>query len=138
MTALSSALTFVWLGLIIGISFIEAPLKFRAPEITVLRALGIGRLVFRALNRVEIVLALTLAALWLVRDSTTAQTAVLALLLAILAGQIGMLRPRLNRRTDHLLAGGVAQRSRLHVGYIGLEMTKVWLLVTFGVLIAQV
>ena len=36
----------IWLGLIIGISFIEAPLKFTAPGIMIPLGLGIGRRVF--------------------------------------------------------------------------------------------
>lgn len=52
---------FVWLGMVVAISFLEAPLKFRAPGITLLLGLGIGRLVFRALNAAEIVLAVPLA-----------------------------------------------------------------------------
>lgn len=137
MTALSSALTFVWLGLVLGISFIETPLKFRAPGIDVPRALGIGRLVFRALNTVEIGLAVALSALLLARDHTSAQAIVLALLVAALASQIGLIRPRLNRRTDRVLAGEVIERSRLHVGYVVLEVAKAGLLIAFGVLIAQ-
>jgi MFS family permease len=39
-----------------GISFLEAPLKFRAPGVTPRLGLGIGRVVFRALNRVELAL----------------------------------------------------------------------------------
>ena len=44
------AAMFVWLGMVLAISFLEAPLKFRAPGITIALGLGIGRLVFRALN----------------------------------------------------------------------------------------
>ena len=55
------AATFVWLGVVLAISFIEAPLKFRAPGITIPLGLGIGRLVFRALNAAEAVLAIVLA-----------------------------------------------------------------------------
>ena len=47
------AVTFVWLGMVLAISFLEAPLKFRSPGITVPLGVGIGRLVFRALNAVE-------------------------------------------------------------------------------------
>src|SRR5690625_1468915 len=49
-----------WLGLIIGISFIEAPLKFTAPGITIPLGLGIGRRVFLAMNIVEVALGLVL------------------------------------------------------------------------------
>ena len=50
----------VWLGLLIGISLIEAPLKFTAPGITIPLGLGIGRRVFFAMNLVEVVLAVVL------------------------------------------------------------------------------
>ena len=42
-TAVASvAAVFTWLGLVAGISLIEAPLKFRAPGITLALGLGIG------------------------------------------------------------------------------------------------
>ena len=34
-TAVAVAVTFVWLGMVLAISFLEAPLKFRAPGITI-------------------------------------------------------------------------------------------------------
>jgi hypothetical protein len=51
----------LWLGMVVAISFLEAPLKFRAPAVTQQIGLGIGRLVFKALNIVEIVVLLILA-----------------------------------------------------------------------------
>ena len=54
---LQIAIPFIWFGLVGGISFIETPLKFRAPNITLALGLGIGRIVFSALNKVEIALA---------------------------------------------------------------------------------
>ena len=33
----------VWLGMVLAISFLEAPLKFRAPGVTLPPGLGIGR-----------------------------------------------------------------------------------------------
>jgi hypothetical protein len=51
---------FVWLGAVLAISFLETPVKFRAPSITVALGLGIGRLVFRALDRVELALGVLL------------------------------------------------------------------------------
>src|SRR3954469_24422250 len=56
--AMGVAATFVWLGMVVAISFLEAPLKFRAPGVTLAVGLGIGRLVFRALNVAELGLAL--------------------------------------------------------------------------------
>ena len=48
--AIAAALTFVWLGLVLAISFLEAPLKFRAPGVTLQIGVGIGRLVFQFHN----------------------------------------------------------------------------------------
>lgn len=33
MTATATAVTFVWLGMVLAISFLEAPLKFWAPNV---------------------------------------------------------------------------------------------------------
>lgn len=49
-TALRLLLPAFLLGAIVAISFLEAPLKFLAPGITIPLGLGIGRLVFTALN----------------------------------------------------------------------------------------
>ncbi|MEX0274848.1 MAG: hypothetical protein AB3N16_10760 [Flavobacteriaceae bacterium] len=46
----------VWLGFVLAISFMEAPLKFRSPLVDKRIGVSIGRLVFTALNRVELVL----------------------------------------------------------------------------------
>jgi hypothetical protein len=60
-TVLQVVVPFVWLGMVLAISFLETPLKFRAPGITVPLGLGIGRLVFRALNAAELALAAMLS-----------------------------------------------------------------------------
>ena len=49
------AVPFIWFGMILAISFMEAPLKFEAPGVTLALGLGIGRLIFFALNKMEIV-----------------------------------------------------------------------------------
>lgn len=132
----ATALTFVWLGMVLAISFLEAPLKFRAPGVTLRIGLGIGRLVFRALNVVETVLAvligtaLTLAS---ARGPALIGFAVAATMLTI---QLLAVRPRLSRRSDAVLAapqgGGEPARSRAHYAYVGLELVKVAALVVSG------
>ena len=52
----------MWAGLVAGISFIEALLKFTAPHITVPLGLGIGRIVSAALNEVALAAAALLSA----------------------------------------------------------------------------
>jgi hypothetical protein len=132
------AVPFVWLGAVLAISFLEAPLKFHAPGVTLPLGLAIGRLVFRALNVVEVVLAAILTAAVAVdpRRPTVAVIALLASAWAVLGGQILGLRPPLDRRTRRMLAGDRPPRSWLHLGYIVAELVKVALLVALGGLLA--
>ena len=67
-SAVAVAAIFVWLGMVVAISFIEAPLKFRAPGVTLQIGLGIGRFVFRALNGCELLLAVVFAVAFVVES----------------------------------------------------------------------
>lgn len=133
-TPVATAATWLWLGMVLAISFLEAPLKFRAPGITLPLGLGIGRLVFRALNAVETVLAVALVVCVLLGPApgeVGAAVAVLALLVQLVA-----IRPRLTRRTDAALAGGPTdRRSHAHVAYVVVEVVKVVGLVATGVVL---
>ena len=102
--ALAVAAVFVWHGMLLAISFLEAPLKFRAPGITIQLGLGIGRLVFRALNVCEVVLAA--AALVGVVLGRAPAGALIAVVVAVaaLGAQIVAVRPALQRRSDAVLA----------------------------------
>lgn len=136
--AIAVAVVFVWLGMVLAISFLEAPLKFRAPNVTLQIGLGIGRLVFRALNTVEVVLAIVVLVATIARPPSTGLAVALAIVFAALALQIGAVRPRLNRRSDQVLAGlseEGAPRSRGHYIYIGLEAVKVAALTAAGILL---
>ncbi len=137
--AIAVAVTFVWLGMVLAISFLEAPLKFRAPNVTLQIGLGIGRLVFRALNTVEVGFAVVLLAAvpTVCADDRTPVGAVVAfsVVFAVLAIQLIAVRPRLTRRSDEVLAGADVPRSLGHYVYIGLEAAKVVALSTAGILL---
>lgn len=135
--SLAIAIVFVWLGMVLAISFLETPLKFRAPGVDVPTGLGIGRLVFRALNTAEVVLALALVVV-LVTDRPNATTAVTAgVTVTILAIQVVFIRPRLTRRTNLVLAGDDVPRSHAHHAYIALEVAKVLGLLTTGIVLLR-
>jgi hypothetical protein len=126
------AAPFVWLGMVLAISFLEAPLKFRAPGITLPLGLGIGRLVFRALNLAEVVLAALLTIALVMWRPSGPGWALLAAGWLLLAVQLGVLRPRLDRRAAAVVAGRTPPPSRHHLAYIALEASKVLLLVALG------
>jgi hypothetical protein len=128
---LAVALPFVWLGLLLGISAIETPLKFKAPGITLELGLGIGRLVFRALNRVELAIAVVLTIV-VVHLARSWPLALLVITDALLVFQVAYLRPRLDGRALQIIAGEDAPPSSLHVVYIALEAAKLVLLPIIG------
>jgi hypothetical protein len=133
--AVATAVAFTWLGMVLAISFLEAPLKFRAPGVSVPLGLGIGRLVFRALNAVEVVLAAALITAAALSGAPARGVTAAAVVTVVLVVQVAGVRPRLSRRTDRILARADAPRSRGHLAYIGLEAVKVAALIVTGVLL---
>ena len=133
--AVAAAATFVWLGMVLAISFIEAPLKFRAPGVTLQLGLGIGRLVFRALNICELALAAAVVACFAAEPPAAGTGVAAGLAVVALLTQVLIARPRLTRRSDAVLAGDDAPRSRAHWAYVGLEIPKVIALLIAGVLL---
>ncbi|MEU5598029.1 hypothetical protein [Streptomyces sp. NPDC020298] len=131
--ATAAGVTFVWLGMVLAISFLEAPLKFRAPGVTVRIGLGIGRLVFRALNLVEAVLAAAVVTAVAVGGPPAPVAVLTGLAAGLSAVQIAGVRPVLNRRSDRILAGEEAGRSRAHLVYVALEVAKVVVLPALGI-----
>jgi hypothetical protein len=133
--AAGTALTFVWLGMVLAISFLEAPLKFRAPGVDLPTGLAIGRLVFRALNIAELVLAAGLVAAVLAGGAPGGIMASAGVAALVLVVQVAGVRPRLARRADRVLAGADVPRSASHHAYIVLEIVKVGALVATGALL---
>jgi hypothetical protein len=132
---IAASIVFVWLGMVLAISFLEAPLKFRAPGVTLQIGLGIGRLVFRALNAVEVGLSVLLGAIVASHPARGAQIAALCVAVAALLIQLVAVRPALTRRSEKVLAGLDVPRSRAHYAYIGMEVVKVAALVVAGMLL---
>ena len=128
----AAAATLIWLGMVLAISFLEAPLKFRAKGLELPVGLAIGRIVFRALNIAEVIWAVVIA-ICLTIAGPSGPVLVLAAVTAVpLAVQLLVVRPRLNRRSARVLAGQEAPRSRAHHAYIGLEALKLAALVALG------
>ena len=136
MEVLLIAIPFAWLGMLGAISFLEAPLKFRAPNITRELALGIGKLVFRALNRVELVLAaVMLICIIATRLSTRNIQLLFGATAAILIVQTVWLLPSLSARATAVIAGEEVPNSRLHLVFVVCETVKILLLAVVGVML---
>lgn len=115
----------VWSGMVLGISFMEAPLKFTAPGITVPLGLGIGRIVFHALNWAEVALAVLALASGLLGRVRGGPAWAFGVAAALLVYQMLLLMPVLDARAIRILAGEDVPHSHHHTLYIVAEAAKV-------------
>ena len=106
----------VWAGIVIGISFIEAPVKFHTPTLTRVVAFDVGRTVFGASQRVQAGLAVLVlgAAVW-ARVPRRAWLALGVVAITLLL-QMAWIFPVLDARAEVVIAGGVPTGSSPHSG----------------------
>lgn len=127
------AIIFIWIGFVCAISFMEAWLKFRAPNITTALGLGIGQLVFGALNKVELFLSssiIILSAFRLKNSKILNLYFVIALVILLL--QTFWILPELNERATKIIQEITVPKSQLHFVFVALEIIKVVCLFLFG------
>ena len=124
----------LWCGMVIAIAM-EAQLKFQAPGITRELGLGIGKLVFTALNRAECVIAILFAVAIYAFEGAKKARIVFGIILLILMTQTFWLIPDLIARIDLITSGQTPPDSATHFIYIALEVVKTLLLLTLSVLV---
>ena len=124
----------LWCGMVCAIA-LEAQLKFQAPGITRELGLGIGKIVFTALNRVECVIAVLLAVALFAFAGARRARIVFAAIAAILLAQTFWLIPLLIERIDSITSGQTPPASSTHLVYIAFEIAKILLLLTLSVLL---
>lgn len=135
---LTEAVVFVWLGMVLAISFMEAPLKFYIPGVSRQVALRIGRVVFLALNAYELLFAVVLSLLIYSPLTPPPVDAACGVPVVALLIQLLLVRPVLARRSHGVIAGPEAPggpRSAGHYVYVALEVIKVIGLITAGYLL---
>jgi hypothetical protein len=116
-----------WAGLVLGVSFLSARAKFRAPSITLRVALDVGRQTFRVLSRTEILLAIA-ASLASAAMPKTLIVVGLALVWSVIFVERLWLLPVLDLRAGIRMTGRTPRPSYHHTLFASLEMTKVLLL----------
>ena len=128
------AAVFIWIGFVCSISFMEAWLKFKAPGITLPLGLGIGKLVFNTLNKVEWFLAVIifLNIIFAKYEFISLKNLAYFIPLITLALQTFWLLPKLNARADLYISGQTVPESNIHFIYIILEVIKVICLFIYG------
>lgn len=117
-------LSVLWLGLLLGVSFLATPVKFQAQSLSLPVALDVGQVTFALFSRVEWALAtLTSVCLILARPGRGESLVLLALLILLLAQALWLL-PVLDARLEAVIAGAPAPPSSHHMIYIATEAAK--------------
>ncbi len=130
--SIRSVAAIFWLGFFMAISFMEAPLKFTAPGISLAQGLQIGKIIFGALNICEWVFLAIILVTCLFK-STSKRTAILIVLIAIiLLTETAWLLPYLDARANKIISGQQVASSSLHWLYVLLELIKVPVLLLIG------
>jgi hypothetical protein len=118
--------------MILGISFLETPVKFKAPSVTLEIGLDIGRQVFGVFNKVECALALAMAILIVIIRQKDRLLIPLGVVWLSLALQTFWLLPILDDRVELILLGQTPAPSSLHTIYVVLEVFKAVALAVYG------
>lgn len=112
---------------------IATPIRFTATSITRPVALDVGRVVFAALNKAELVALVILLVIVRVSGQSRELWAWCSVLILIVLAQGVWLIPELAARTDIVLAGSEPPPSYAHAIYSTLELAKIGLLFFLGI-----
>ena len=123
---------FVWFGMTAGISLLEAPVKFTAPSLTREVALDVGRVVFGALNKAELIALILLLILVRISGRARAWWTGCSLLAVIVLAQSIWLLPELSARAQMIMSGTEPGPSIAHGAYAVLEILKLLTLFFLG------
>ena len=123
---------FLWVGMTIGVSMIATPVRFTAETITRPIALDVGRVVFAALNKAELVALVLLLIVVRASGQATKLWAFCAVLALIVIAQSAWLTPELAERTQMIINGTEPPASYAHAIYSSLELLKIGLLLFLG------
>lgn len=122
----------IWLGLLMGVSFLATPAKFLAPSLSLAVALDVGRATFAVWNIVEWLALGVFLLFGLLGGAGRFSTSAAILLLLMLLIQTAVLLPALDERIGAIIAGRRPPASWHHLFYIGIDLAKLQVL---GVLI---
>ena len=126
------ALSLIWAGLVLGVSFIATPVKFKAPSLARPVAFDIGRVTFALFEKIEWLLAILFILLLLATGPAAVPVAYALIILVIVVMQVLWLTPKLMVRAEAAAAGKDLPRSLHHRVFIAIEVLKLASLVLFG------
>lgn len=122
----------LWVGMILAIGM-ESVVKFSTPSLSKIIAFDLGRVVFSAFNKLQLVLLLFMMAIAFFSRLTLWEKIGLIVITIIMIFQVWWLFPILSNRVDLLLSGIQPPTTYIHAFYSTLEIIKVLTLLFLGV-----
>jgi len=124
--------SFIWIGFVLAISFMEAWVKFRAESLDLPTALDVGRHVFGALNGVERVFSVFLMVVIFYQYTDKLVVGAGVLVVTFIVAQSGYLLPELDENAQLIMQGMQPEKSSVHMTYVVMEILKVVALFVLG------
>ena len=131
--AIAGVISTLWLGVLVGVSFMATPIKFQAPSLDLPTALEVGRETFHLLTRVEWGFWLALATTGFWSKGPALRLVFIGMLGVVLALQTFWLLPILDLRVAQIIAGETVASSPYHLFYIAADAFKAVILLIWSV-----
>lgn len=122
-----------WLGFFTAISFMEAPIKFTAPNLSMAEGLQIGKIVFGMLNHCEWVFLVVVLFTCFIGKPRRAEFSLIICAAIILILETVWLLPVLDSDANKIISGQALTGTNWHWCYIALEIIKLPVLLMAGV-----
>jgi len=124
----------IWAGLILGVSFFAAPIKFTATGVSHEQLLAVGQVTFQAFSWVELCAFVLLLGASLTNLTRGVAIGIVALGLLLLVQKFGIL-PGLNTELNRTVAGEAVDNTSLHVLYVIIDCVKLAVLLALSLLL---
>jgi hypothetical protein len=132
-TATTAALACLWIGLLLGVSFLATLAKFKAPTLTRPVALDVGRHTFMWLARAEWVMAVLMGSALFIAGLPGPSATAFAGVVVVLLLSAFWIAPKLYARADAIIGGKAPPSSSIHgVAVLG-EAAKLLLLLLVAI-----
>ena len=137
-----NAILLTWSGIVIGVSFMDAPRKFKTPSLTRKVALDVGRTLFKLLHQVERIFLITSTSIIFklyynqreqkINETTDIKSIMIlqGLITSIVLFQQLWISPILFQRAELIISGKEPKKSNMHIFYPISEVIKLCALIT--------
>jgi hypothetical protein len=123
----ASMIAAIWIGLILGVSFFAAPIKFTAVGIGLEQLLAVGKVTFQAFSWIELSTFVLLVCASLKNLTRGVVIGIFLLCLLLLIQKFGIL-PGLDTELDRTVAGETVATTNLHFIYVAIDCVKLAIL----------